>query len=186
MKKRIIKPTPFGPVVIVWSRFGAKAKIIRVFISKPGLSAEGQAARIFPDLQTSSCPKINAACEKINARLEGKDVTVSLGLLDFKQCSEFQEVVLRAVYRIPKNRVSTYWLIARHLEKKNTSRAVGNALANNPFPIIIPCHRVVCSDRHLGGFQSGLVRKRALLEKEDVAFDSMDKLSRIRFYYDKT
>jgi methylated-DNA-[protein]-cysteine S-methyltransferase len=45
-------------------------------------------------------------------------------------------------------------------------------LANNPFPIIVPCHRAIRSDRTLGGYQGGLEMKRALLEGEGIRFDS--------------
>jgi methylated-DNA-[protein]-cysteine S-methyltransferase len=49
---------------------------------------------------------------------------------------------------------------------------VGNALATNPFPIIIPCHRAIRSDGSLGGFQGATAMKRALLEREGIVFDA--------------
>ncbi|MHA1663588.1 MAG: methylated-DNA--[protein]-cysteine S-methyltransferase, partial [Candidatus Thorarchaeota archaeon] len=55
-------------------------------------------------------------------------------------------------------------------------RAVGNALARNPFPIIVPCHRAIRSDRTLGGFQGGLKMKRRILEMEGVEFDSTSRV----------
>ena len=51
------------------------------------------------------------------------------------------------------------------------ARAVGTALANNPFPIIIPCHRVVRADGSLGGFGGGLAMKKELLTKEGISLD---------------
>jgi methylated-DNA-[protein]-cysteine S-methyltransferase len=48
---------------------------------------------------------------------------------------------------------------------------VGNVMAGNPVPLVIPCHRVIRSDGSLGGFGGGLPMKRALLEMEGVAFD---------------
>ena len=48
----------------------------------------------------------------------------------------------------------------------NASRAVGNANANNPLPIIIPCHRVIANDGNIGGYGGGLKTKRFLLELE--------------------
>jgi alkylated DNA nucleotide flippase Atl1 len=52
--------------------------------------------------------------------------------------------------------------------------AVGHALAANPFPIIIPCHRAIRSDGSLGGYQGGLAMKRSLLEREGIRFDGGD------------
>jgi len=83
-------------------------------------------------------------------------------------CSKFQQKVLRAASAIPRGKISTYQRIAKQIGKPKAVRAVGRALANNPFPLIIPCHRVIRSDGSLGGYQGGLKMKRALLKKEGV------------------
>ena len=83
-------------------------------------------------------------------------------------CSKFQQKVLRAVSGIPRGKVSTYQLIAKQIGKPKAARAVGRALANNPFPLIIPCHRVICSNGSLGGYQGGLKMKLTLLKKEGI------------------
>jgi methylated-DNA-[protein]-cysteine S-methyltransferase len=98
-------------------------------------------------------------------------------------CSGFQQEVLRAEHGIPRGSVSTYQRIARHLGSPNGSRAVGNALANNPFPIIIPCHRAIRSDRSLGGYQGGVKMKRTLLEMEDIEFDDTGRIATEDFFY---
>jgi methylated-DNA-[protein]-cysteine S-methyltransferase len=79
--------------------------------------------------------------------------------------------------------VSTYGRIARHLAIPGGARAVGRALARNPFPIIIPCHRAIRSDGRLGGFQGGPAMKRALLELEGVECSSTGRVSAERLYY---
>jgi len=56
------------------------------------------------------------------------------------------------------------------------ARAVGNALAGNPFPIFVPCHRAIRSDRTLGGYQGGAAMKRALLEMEGLAVSNKGKV----------
>jgi len=91
-----------------------------------------------------------------------------LNLPSIDQCSKFQQKVLRAVYAIPRGKVSTYQLIAKQIGQPKAARAVGRALASNPFLLIIPCHRVIRSDGALGGYQGGLKMKRALLKKEGV------------------
>jgi methylated-DNA-[protein]-cysteine S-methyltransferase len=73
-------------------------------------------------------------------------------------------------YSIPRGKISTYARIAAALGMPRGARAVGYSLANNPFPLVIPCHRAVRSDGTLGGFQGGLSMKRALLECEGIPF----------------
>jgi methylated-DNA-[protein]-cysteine S-methyltransferase len=69
------------------------------------------------------------------------------------------------------------------LENPRAARAVGTALATNPFPIVIPCHRVIRSDGTLGGYGGGLEMKRKLLEMEGVAFHDADHVATGNFIY---
>ena len=62
-------------------------------------------------------------------------------------------------------------------------RAVGRALAENPFPILIPCHRAVRSDGGIGGYQGGSAMKRSLLAMEGVEFIGEDRVSMAMVYY---
>ena len=68
---------------------------------------------------------------------------------------------------IPKGMISTYAEIAKSLDSK-AYRAVGNAMANNPHPIFIPCHRVIRNDGSLGGYALGLNKKIQLLKEEEI------------------
>jgi methylated-DNA-[protein]-cysteine S-methyltransferase len=99
------------------------------------------------------------------------------------RCPAFQRSVLLAEYQIPRGWVSTYQKIAGHLGSPRSARAVGNALARNPFPLIIPCHRAIRSDRSLGGFQGGLRMKQALLEYEGVEISEHGQVLTDRWYY---
>jgi methylated-DNA-[protein]-cysteine S-methyltransferase len=184
MNKKIIKPTPFGSVCVIWSISDISPRIVRVLISKPGLSAEDQASDFYPNARTSSCTEIDAAAAAIKAHLEGEDVLFTLDIVDFTLCSTFQQSVLRATYSIPLGRVSTYQLVAASLGIPEGPRAVGNALAGNPFPLIVPCHRVIRSDRHIGGYGGGIEMKRALLESEGVILDEMGGVICRQLYYD--
>lgn len=89
---------------------------------------------------------------------------------DLSVFSDFERAVMLAVSEIPRGRVATYGEVARAISKEKAVRAVGNALAKNPYPIIIPCHRVVKSDLSLGGYSGGAEKKKKLLEKEGVKF----------------
>ncbi len=80
--------------------------------------------------------------------------------------SEFQRKVFEIVSSIPKGEVRTYQWVAEKLGNSNAARAVGKALSKNPYPITIPCHRVIRKDGKLGGYIWGVSRKKAILEAE--------------------
>ena len=71
---------------------------------------------------------------------------------------------------IPKGKVKTYLEVAKAIGKPKAFRAVANAVAKNPFPPQIPCHRVIRSDGSLGGYsgKGGIRQKRELLKSENV------------------
>lgn len=185
MKSKIIKSTPFGPIAILWSIVNETPHINRVLISKPNYSAVEQLSHIYPEVQPSSCREIDAVATDISAFLQGEDINFSLDMVNLDTCPPFQDAVLRAEHLIPRGSVSTYKLIAAHVGNYHAARAVGNALANNPFPIIVPCHRAIRSDGHLGGFQGGFYMKRALLENEGVKIDDRGHVINQRLYYRK-
>ena len=86
----------------------------------------------------------------------------------------FEERVYDAVRMVPSGRVTTYKLLGQAIGC-GSSRAVGQALRRNPYTPDVPCHRVVSSDRRIGGFagESGgaeVDRKRAMLEAEGIEF----------------
>ncbi len=77
--------------------------------------------------------------------------------------------VWKACASIPHGQTRTYGWIAQKIGSPKASRAVGQALASNPFSPVIPCHRVICSDGRLGGFSGapgGVRTKKLLLESE--------------------
>ncbi len=101
-------------------------------------------------------------------------------LLDFKidlsGFSEFEKNVLKKVREIPSGNVMTYKEVAKVASYEGASRAVGNVMAKNPFPILIPCHRVIKSDLSLGDYsRGGKEIKKRLLTMEGVGFEG-DKI----------
>ena len=82
--------------------------------------------------------------------------------------SEFQSRVLKLVSMVPGGKVTTYKELARALSNPRAYRAVGNAVARNPHPVKIPCHRVVRSDGEIGGYRLGKRRKVRLLAAEGI------------------
>jgi methylated-DNA-[protein]-cysteine S-methyltransferase len=175
--------TPFGPVAALWSVHGGEPKICRIVLSKPGAPANQAVANSFPNYTASSCSEIDGLVSQIEEFMNGEDIQFPLDMVRLDLCSAFQQKVLRAEYAIPRGRVSTYQLIAKNLGNPNGSRAVGMALATNPFPIVIPCHRAIRSNGTLGGYQGGWKMKRTLLQMEGISFDDADYVVMREFFY---
>jgi methylated-DNA-[protein]-cysteine S-methyltransferase len=184
LNRKIIEETPFGPVCILWSGPASMPRVTRVLISTPLEPADERAASIYPDAQAASCRGIDALARGIQWLLAGEAVEFSLAMLDLRVCTPFQRAVLQAEHQIPRGAVSSYQHIAAYLGKKGGARAVGGALANNPFPLLVPCHRAIRSDRRIGGFQGGAQMKRKLLADEGVAFDEKGRVQLTAFYYE--
>lgn len=90
--------------------------------------------------------------------------------LDLSWASPFQKSVWQLARSIPYGETKTYAWIAAELGMPKAARAVGQALAKNPLLIIIPCHRVICSNGNPGGFSGGTGWKQRLLEIEAKTF----------------
>lgn len=103
----------------------------------------------------------------IQATLAGK-VPGELPPLDVRRGTEFQQRVWEELLRIPTGQTRSYSELARILRKPGAARAVGGACGSNPIPLLIPCHRVLAANGHLGGFSGGLAWKRRLLAVEGV------------------
>lgn len=151
--------TQFGAIGVLWK--DSPPKVQKVILKK-------QETHDSWKLSKNIHPSIKDLLDSITLFLQGEKVNFNLNIVELNLCSDFQKRVLLAEYRIPRGSVSTYSRIANHIGKPRAARAVGNALANNPFPLVIPCHRAVRSDGSLGGYQGGLDMKKQLLEMEGI------------------
>ena len=88
--------------------------------------------------------------------------------LDYRFVTQFQRRVFEALSRVPAGRVVAYGELARRIGRPTASRGVGRALAYNPLPILVACHRVVRADGTLGGYSGGVQIKEYLLSLEGV------------------
>jgi methylated-DNA-[protein]-cysteine S-methyltransferase len=89
-----------------------------------------------------------------------------LALLDLARMTPFRKEVYAGLCKIPFGQVASYGEVANQIGHERASRAVGTACGRNPFPLLVPCHRVIASDGSLGGFSLDFRIKRALLDFE--------------------
>ncbi|MBM3314744.1 MGMT family protein [candidate division WOR-3 bacterium] len=134
---------PFGSVLVTW-RGG---RVVRVDLGVPGGTRDRGLER------------------KLGAVLRGGRIPRELWV-DTAGMSAFRRRVLGLCAGIRPGRVVSYAELARQAGRPGGARAVGRVMADNPFPLLIPCHRVVRSDMTLGEYGGGAAMKRRLLEAE--------------------
>ena len=107
------------------------------------------------------------ALAQIYEYLQGERTAFDLPL-NFRHLTEFRQRVLQATMEIPYGQRTTYGDLARKVGSPRGARAVGGAMAHNPLPLVIPCHRVLAADGSLHGYSGGhgLETKAWLLELE--------------------
>lgn len=110
---------------------------------------------------------VQNAKQQLAEYLEGYRKTFDLPL-DLQQGTEFQQKVWKALLEIPYGQTRSYGRIADEIGCPRGARAVGNAVHNNPFLIVVPCHRVIKGDGTIGGFGAGIMVKRNLFAVEDI------------------
>ena len=110
-------------------------------------------------------PRNSKLIRSIEAYLKTGRGDFSAYRFDLEGMTPFQRSVLAALSTIPAGEVVTYGELAAAAGKPGAARAVGNVMASNPIPLILPCHRVVATNG-LGGFTGGLDIKRKLLRLE--------------------
>ncbi|ADE37355.1 methylated-DNA/protein-cysteinemethyltransferase [Methanohalophilus mahii DSM 5219] len=104
-------------------------------------------------------------CYDIMRYLAGEYVDFMKYDLDLTHLTKFQREVLEATRKIPYGQTRTYGQLAEDIGKSKASRAVGRVLNKNPYPLVIPCHRVVAKNS-IGGYAGGKELKKKLLEME--------------------
>jgi len=98
--------------------------------------------------------------------------------LDLRGRTSFERAVWEKALEIPRGEVRPYGWIAAEIGRPKAVRAVGSALGRNPVPLVIPCHRVVRTDGHIGQYALGSDRKRAVLDAEGVDVARLESLAR--------
>lgn len=156
---------------LVWEDAGGKAQVERIYL--PG--SEKMVKRIlrdFPDIDQKQ-RRISKGMDQLMADLfDGKKMKFDLSLLNLSGLTLFSAKVLKQAFQIPRGKVAAYSSLAAKTGCPRAARAVGSVMANNPFPLVIPCHRVIRADGTTGQFGGGADLKRRLLEREGISFDA--------------
>lgn len=123
---------------------------------------------------------VKAAIKHITALLQGKQTQLNHLELDMQGVPEFHQRVYALARQIPAGSTLSYGEVATRLGKPGAARAVGQAMGRNPFPIIVPCHRVLAANGKLGGFTAngGVDTKQRMLQIEGVVPGGTPKRSK--------
>ncbi len=164
-----IFPTAVGDCAVAWNGVG----LLGVWL--PERSAERLRARIaqrHPGISEATTSGATAeAVAAITALLGGERLDLSAVGIDDSALDPFDRRVYAAARQIPPGRVLTYGGLAVTIDLGPVdARAIGQSLGRNPFPIVVPCHRIVGAHGGLGGFSApgGAATKRLLLTIEDA------------------
>ena len=154
--------TAVGRCGIVWGERG----IVGLQLPEGGdEKARARVARRFSNAaEAEPSADVRKAISLIVALLQGKPSDLSGIMLDMDRVADFEQRVYAIARSIPPGRTLTYGDIATKLGDKLAARDVGQAMGKNPFPIVVPCHRVVAANGKLGGFSAnGGVRTKLKL-----------------------
>jgi methylated-DNA-[protein]-cysteine S-methyltransferase len=151
--------TALGRCAVRWTQEGISGVLLPTRNGRPGPAVEDG---------TDVPSFIRAAIEGMVAVMAGRRHDLGNLPLDTRGVDAFRQAVYSATRNIPPGTTRTYGEIARAIGRPDGARDVGSALARNPFPIIVPCHRVVAANGALTGFSApgGLATKRRMLELE--------------------
>jgi methylated-DNA-[protein]-cysteine S-methyltransferase len=156
--------SPFGRLLVAMTKRG----LVRVEYPNGGIDEqlEGLSAEVSPRVLES--PRHTQEVRReLDEYFDGKRQTFRVPV-DLSFLRGFGRRVLEKTAGIPFGMLATYRDVATRAGSPRASRAAGNALAANPVPIVVPCHRVVHSGGGLGGYTGGLDRKITLLRLEGV------------------
>lgn len=158
--------TAVGTCGLVWGERG----LLGVHLPPLGDAApRARLARRFPEaVESAPSPPVQAAISNIQALLRGERLDLREVVLDTTGVAPFNLRVYEIARGIPPGKTRTYGEIAREIGDVSVSRAVGQALGANPWPIVVPCHRVLAAGGGKGGFSApgGTDTKMRMLEIE--------------------
>ena len=166
-----------GEVGLVWQLVSRSPQLIRVLLPAGRLSALARVRQSYWSAKSGAHPLIDSICRQLEDYDRGADISFPLPVAASPPGNEFYQRVWQETSRIPRGKTSTYGQVADKIAHPRAARAVGTALGANPFPLLIPCHRVIRSSGELGNYSAGgPAVKQRLLEREGVFFNKDKKI----------
>ena len=160
-----IADSPLGKLLVARTERG----ICRIAIADDHATLEKMLAHEFPHASIAHDDDgLSTLVEAVAGLLSGQGVNGAAELPLDVRGTAFQRRVWEALRRIPRGETRTYSQVSEDIGQPSAARAVANACAKNPTPVVVPCHRVVRTDGTLGGYALGVERKRRLLKSEGV------------------
>lgn len=152
--------TPIGAIAIVASPRGLR----KLIWAETAAAVRKDVARENAREDATLLPKL---ADELRRFANGERVTFTVPL-DPDSGSDLQRDIWHACRQVGYGKTASYGDLAERVGRPGAARAVGTAMARNPFPLVVPCHRIVRSDGGLGGYSgpSGVSRKKRLLEME--------------------
>jgi methylated-DNA-[protein]-cysteine S-methyltransferase len=154
-----------------WASGGASTVCSEFSCQREALPPPARLIRLHPDAEEATGPppaEIQRAIDGIVTLLTGQPDDLRDVAIDLSEVPPFHQRVYEAARQIEPGHTMTYGEIAARLGEPRASREVGQALGQNPFPLIVPCHRVLAAGGKLGGFSArgGVTTKLRLLNIE--------------------
>lgn len=183
MYKYIEINTGIGEVLVVWDEDIDILKQIILPDSETGKVNKNDISHhgvIYEDHPKSN---IRSFTSKIKNAILGKEVDFIFDYLDLSELTAFQKAVLLKQRIIPHGMVTSYKQLATLIGHPRSARPVANVLSRNPFPIVIPCHRTVRSDWHIGGYcgANNNPIKEYILKNEGITFKNETVINKCRY-----
>lgn len=147
-KKIVFLTTKYGGMKIVYDNKG----ISRIYFPSPRFLRNETISKALLKLQRDFQRYFNGQNVKFKCKL------------NYEGLSNFERKVLKCLKTIPYGQTRSYSWVAEKIGNPKAYRAIGNAVGKNPFPIIVPCHRVILNNGKLGGFSCGIGWKKKLLK----------------------
>ena len=170
-------PTEIGRCGVGWNDVGLVA--VQLPEGRDGATRARLMARLPSGAREARPPEAaRRAIDAMSALLRGEPVDLLDVVLDMRGVDAFPRRVYEVARAIPPGATLTYGEVALRLGAPGAARAVGRALGQNPFPIVVPCHRVVASGGGLGGFSArgGAATKRRMLAIEGAMAPTLFEL----------
>lgn len=156
-----------GALALAWSARG----LVRV-VQRASFLSPDELARWLPELDAAAppSPPPGRYAAVLRAFDRGDPIDPATLPVDLRG-TRFQNRVWEALRGVRRGQVRTYAGLAADVGAPRAARAVGTALAKNPLPIVVPCHRVIAHGARIGGYSDGIERKRVLLALEGVRIE---------------